>query len=229
MISMNWVPDEHQHDIILGLKDLRVKCSNKIVAGYLNINSIRNKFELLSSLIGGTIYILMISETKSDLTFSTNQFFIQGYSTVHRMDRNDKGREIILFLKDDIITFPLERYSFPLGFEVFYRGLNLRKKKCVILFASITLAIDSLNMISNNWEEPLNFTRKRLKALYFNAEISETNLAFFTLYNFKSLICFKNPDNPFCIDLILTNCPNYFQNSSTFETGLSDFHKLILT
>ena len=64
----------------------------------------------------------------------------------------------------------------------------------------------------------------------FNAEISETNLAsFFTLYNFKSLICFKNPDNPSCIDLILTNCPNYFQNSSTFDTGLSDFHKLILT
>ena len=68
----------------------------------------------------------------------------------------------------------------------------------------------------------------------FNAEISEPNLASFcTFYNFKSLIskstCYKNPDNSSCIDLILTNCPNYFQNSSTFETGLSDFHKLILT
>ena len=65
-------------------------------------------------------------------------------------------------------------------------------------------------------------------------QISEPNLASFcTVYNFKSLIskstCYKNPDNYSCIDLILTNCPNYFQNSSTFETGLSDFHKLILT
>ena len=65
----------------------------------------------------------------------------------------------------------------------------------------------------------------------FNAEISEPNLAsFYTFYNFKSLInkptCYKNPHNPSCIDLILTNCPNYFQNSSTFETRLSDFHKL---
>ena len=64
-------------------------------------------------------------------------------------------------------------------------------------------------------------------------DISEPNLpSFCVFYNFKSLInkptCYKNPDNP-CIDLILTNCPNYFQNSSTFETGLSDFHKLILT
>ena len=68
----------------------------------------------------------------------------------------------------------------------------------------------------------------------FNAEISEPNLASFcTFYNFKSLIskstCYKNPDNSSCIHLILTNCPNYFQNSSAFETGLSDFHKLILT
>ena len=65
-------------------------------------------------------------------------------------------------------------------------------------------------------------------------QISEPNLASFcTVYNFKSLIskstCYKNPDNSSCIDLILTNCPNYFQNSSTFQTGLSDFHKLILT
>ena len=65
----------------------------------------------------------------------------------------------------------------------------------------------------------------------FNAK---PNLASFcTFYNFKSLIskptCYKNPDNPSCIDLILINCPNYFQNSSAFETGLSDFHKLILT
>ena len=57
-----------------------------------------------------------------------------------------------------------------------------------------------------------------------------------TLKNFcginclKSLIkeptCFKNPGKPTCIDLILTNRPNLFQHSSTFGTGLSDFHLL---
>ena len=56
----------------------------------------------------------MISETKLEATF---QFFIQGYSTVYRLDRNDKGGGIMLFVKDDIITFPLDRYSFPEGFE----------------------------------------------------------------------------------------------------------------
>ena len=45
--------------------------------GHLNINSIRNKFELLSSLIGGKMDNLMISETKLDATFSRNQFIIK--------------------------------------------------------------------------------------------------------------------------------------------------------
>ena len=41
--------------------------------------------------------------------------------------------------------------------------------------------------------------------------------------------CFKNPDKPSCIDLILTNCSRSFQNSCAIEAGLSDFHKLVVT
>ena len=47
---------------------------------------------------------------------------------------------------------------------------------------------------------------------------------------FKSLIkkptCYKNPEKPTCIDLILTNSPRQFQATLTLETGLSDFHKM---
>ena len=45
----------------------------------------------------------------------------------------------------------------------------------------------------------------------------------------KQKTCSKNPENPACIDLILTNCPRSFQNSSVFEIGLSDFHKFTIT
>ena len=40
----------------------------------------------------------------------------------------------------------------------------------------------------------------------------------------KHPICYKNPDNPMCIDLILTNIPCAFQGTCVIETGLSDFH-----
>ena len=41
--------------------------------------------------------------------------------------------------------------------------------------------------------------------------------------------CFKNLENSSCIDLILTNKPQNFQNSCAIETGLSDFYEMALT
>ena len=45
----------------------------------------------------------------------------------------------------------------------------------------------------------------------------------------KQKTCFKNPDRPSCIDLILTNSSKSFQDIFTVETGLSAFHKLVAT
>ena len=41
--------------------------------------------------------------------------------------------------------------------------------------------------------------------------------------------CFKSLTNRTCIDLILTNRKRSFQNTCIVETGLSDFHKMMLT
>ena len=45
----------------------------------------------------------------------------------------------------------------------------------------------------------------------------------------KEPTCYKNPGNPSCIDIILTHKPLSFQNPCIAETGLSDFHRMILT
>ena len=56
---------------------------------------------------------------------------------------------------------------------------------------------------------------------------------FFSSYDLTSMVnkamCYKDPDKPTCIDLILTNWPRSFQNSCVVETGLSDFHKMVVT
>ena len=41
--------------------------------------------------------------------------------------------------------------------------------------------------------------------------------------------CYKNPDKPYRIDLILTNCLGFFQNYCFIEAGVSDFHRMIVT
>ena len=55
---------------------------------------------------------------------------------------------------------------------------------------------------------------------------------FLDLYSLKSMIkeptCFKS-ENPKCIDLVLTNRDRSVHSTTTVETGLSDFHKMILT
>ena len=45
----------------------------------------------------------------------------------------------------------------------------------------------------------------------------------------KDAICYKNTENPSSIDLILTNNPRSFQNSCVIETGLLDFHRMVVT
>ena len=56
---------------------------------------------------------------------------------------------------------------------------------------------------------------------------------FMKLYNLSNPVkrstCYKNPSNPSCIDLVLTNRKKSFQSSHTIETGLSDFHKMVVT
>ena len=45
----------------------------------------------------------------------------------------------------------------------------------------------------------------------------------------KEPTCFKNPNNPSCIDLILTNRKQNLQNTTVFENSIFDFHKMVLT
>ena len=68
----------------------------------------------------------------------------------------------------------------------------------------------------------------------FNAGIDEPRMiSFCETYNLTNLIkqptCYKNPDNPTCIHLILTNFPRTFQSICVIETGLPDFHLTTLT
>ena len=68
----------------------------------------------------------------------------------------------------------------------------------------------------------------------FNVPMSDQAMEdFCSLNNLESLIkkptCYKNHENPTCIDLLFTNRPGYFQQSNVFETGIFDFHLLIAT
>ena len=70
---------------VKGLANFKKYNQNKLVIVHLNINSLRNKFELLTEKTKGNIGILLISEIKINKIFPNSQFKIDGFSNSHRV------------------------------------------------------------------------------------------------------------------------------------------------
>ena len=68
----------------------------------------------------------------------------------------------------------------------------------------------------------------------YNVDVKETNMnVFCNQHKLKALneepTSFNNVDNPSSTDLFLTNSSKSFEKCLILETGMSDFHKLIIT
>ena len=114
------------------MKNPRLKNLNKVLIGHININSLRNKFELLSE-IRDKIDLLMISETKLNSSFPNAQFYMKSYSKPYRLDRNRKGGGIILYVREDIRLKLINSSCTNHNKEYFLVELNLRKQKWPII------------------------------------------------------------------------------------------------
>ena len=218
----------------LYLNNLRRRNIGRLILAHSNINSIRYKFDQLVYGVKGKADVLMITETKFDDSFPTMQFNIEGYHTF-RLNRSEYGGGILLYLRADIPSnfIPMKNSTI----EGFFIELNLRKKKrllCCTYNPSRSFISHHLSTIGNNIDLLLTnyenfFLMGDLNVEGHNGFLKE----FCDLYNFKNLIkvpiCFKNPDFPTSIDVMLTTSSRSFHNSSAIETELSDFHKMMVT
>ena len=208
---------------------------DRLIFAQLNINSLRNKFDYLSDLVKGKVDVLLIWETKIDDSFPKGQFLIQGFSAPYRLDRNCQGGGLMLFVREDIPSNLLTIEDKPI--ESFYVELNLRNSKWLIncsynshknnIGTHLDRISQSLDVFSSNYE-------RFLLVGDFNVAVEETHMkSFCENYALTNLIrqptCYKNPDCPTCIDLMLTNVPRSFQSTCIVESGLSDFLMMTLT
>ena len=83
------------------IEKIRSKNPNRLIIAQLNINSLRYKFGSLVEILHSNVDILLISETKTDSSFPTAQFKIEGYTTF-RLDRNSNGGDILLYVREGI-------------------------------------------------------------------------------------------------------------------------------
>ena len=222
------------------LRKIRVKNVNKVIIGTLNINSLAPKFEQLREVIGKNIDILTIQETKLDSSFPIGQFLIEGYSEPYRLDRNRNGGGVMIYVREDIPSRLLSKHTFTKAIEGLFVEVNLRKTKLLFFGAYRSdhpeYGVDTsefLNQVSLALDKYSTYD-KFLLAGDLNTEATNNFLEDFLFeHNAKNLVkdptCFKSIDKPSCIDLFLTNSPLSFQNTATVTTGLSDFHKLVVT
>ena len=218
------------------LNKLKLKNVNRLVIGHLNINSLPHKFDQLKSIIGKNIDILVITETRIDSSFPNSQFRIEGFSMPYRFDRNRLGGGIIVYVRDDISSKQPTRHKFPEDIEGIFIEVNLRKTKW-LKFGAYCPPSQSAQYFFKHVGFAFDNRQSYDKFLFagdFNIEDNEPILLeFLTYYDSKNLVkektCFKNPENPRCIDLFITNSVMSFQNTTTPATGLSDFHKMIVT
>ena len=92
------IQDESQkcENFMHSLFNIRKHHSNKIIMAHININSLRNKFDMLTNSFTEYIDILMISETKLDDLFPHALYHLKDFSNPHRLDRNSHGGGIFV-------------------------------------------------------------------------------------------------------------------------------------
>ena len=201
------------------------------------MNSLANKINDLKTLVENKIDILVITETKLDSSFSSSEFLIDGFHRPYRIDRNRHGGGVLVYVSTGLLSKQFHKHTFSDDIEGIFIEINLRKCKWLIFgtyhppnqpdayyFENISCALDIYTQ----------YYDKFLLIGDFNANDSENCLSDFLFrHDCKNLVrdktCFKNVENPSCIDLFLTNSPNSFQNTFAISTGLSDFHKMVLT
>ena len=221
--------------VILG--KLRATNANRPIIAHININFLESKFESLKDLIKDKIDILVVGETKIDESYPTNQFLIDTFSSPFRLDRNKFGGGVMIYVKDHLLCVEIPYDNKPKDIECILLDLRIRKKRFLLVggYNPDKKKISHfLGHLSKCLDKHLANFDHFLVIGDLNSSTSEKAMKeFCEMYDLENLIkkptCFKNPDNPSSIDVILTNSKNMFQNSITLETGISDFHKMVIT
>ena len=178
----------------------------------------------------------MVGETKIDDSFPNKQFFMEGYSDPLRLDRDANGGGLLVYFRSDIPSTELKSFTFDNDVECVCSEINLRGKKWVIFSIYRPPSQSEAHFLANLGKGIDHYSEKFENFLLlgdFNTVETDQHLHnIMTGYALKNLMkeptCFKS-ENPRCIDFILTNRYRSFQNTTTVETGLSDFHQIVLT
>ena len=112
------------------------KFNKNPLAGYVNINSLRNKIIVLREIIQYlNLDYFVLSETKINSSFPSAQFAIDKYEIKALTGRNCKGERLIEYVRKSIISGRLKEYETPYN-EAICSEIAISKKKwlCISIY-----------------------------------------------------------------------------------------------
>ena len=190
----------------------------------------------MSSQITKYVDILLLSETNLDDSFLTAEFSLNTFSKPYRLDRSSNGGGILLYVRDDIPSPLLADYKIN-NLELFFIEVNIRNKEW-LLGCFYNPHKSNISNHLHHLNEDLDLYLKNYDNILImgdlNSEVSENCLnSFCNVNSLKTLnrgpTCFKNPNNPSCIDFFFTNRQQCFQQTYSIKTGICDFGKMVVT
>ena len=201
----------------------------------MNVNSVTNKLEALEILIKGKFDVFLVNQSKIDSSFPESHFKIPGYKDF-RQDRNKYGGGLMFYINQNISCKKTETFQFLSSIEIITLEINLGKEKLLISGTYKSPNINNTSFLNELYNEVTFYSTLYkncvllgdLNIVHNNTQLQTFCESFLFEHLIKKPNC-HNRDTPIGIDHITTNIPKRFLKSMVLETGITGYHKMILT
>ena len=244
-ISLIQTPDKDNSPIVEEsdfdkIKRLKLENPKNVSIAYLNCNFAitknMHKQKVLFDLINNNIDIVALAETKLDESFNIGELVSSGYRVPFRLDVTNTSGGLLVYIREDIPCTRLICPNISKDIQYISFEINLLKQKWLITSiyrpprtkpAHFIEQISTLlDIYSKKYDRLLVMGDFNLKPddKWLKQLLIDQNL-----YNMiHEHTCFKSSEGS-TIDLMLTNKKWSFKHTQTFETGISDHHRMIYT
>ena len=175
-------------------------------------------------LLGKSLDIICISETKLDETFQTAQYAIKGFNKPYRVDITSNSGDLLFYVKANLSSKLICFYNFPNEIQCIPIELNISTEKYALL-SLYRPPNQNINLFLDKLSAALDIYSKHYENICtlgdFNATPENNDMInFMKLSNLiltKGPTCFKSA-NGSMINLLLTTNKYLFQKTNSFKT-----------
>ena len=229
-----------EQDCFFPLREYKKKYFKNLMLSYINLNSLTRCFSELSVLLcDNLVDFLSIGETKLDDSVLDSCISVNNYR-VYRRDGSRLAHGILTYVRSDITHCRRTEFEYDVsGAQYIVIEFYVKKEKCFLVNVYKPPPVNNiaftseLSMICDKLycESDMVIIIGDMNIDMKNVDRSNAIVDFCLTYSLTNIVkdttCYKSVENESMIDLILVSKPKRFNETIVYDTGLSDFHKML--